>query len=78
MEPFVLFMLMAVGVLVFMFWHQRRAWKDIPKPDAGYTIATDGVERTFEATTDDIDQALNADDAEDQIADMINRRGGPL
>ena len=81
MEPFVLLIVLSLAGLLFFFWHQRKMWKEITKTDEGdegFTIAQEVVEKTFHEKTEDIDQALNATDPEGQLADMINRRSGPL
>ena len=79
MEPYMLFILVAVGVVAFIYWHQRKSSRPVQEPpDEGFTIATDIVDREFAEKTEDIDQALSASEAESELANILNRRRGPL
>ena len=78
MELYIMLIMSVIVNIGAVYWYQRRAWANIPKPDGGYAIATDVVERTFEAKTEDIEQAVTADEPEEELANIINLKGGPL
>tara|TARA_R100000808_G_C2155313_1_gene167457 strand:- start:1447 stop:1680 length:234 start_codon:yes stop_codon:yes gene_type:complete len=77
MEPLMLFAILTMGVFVLFYWRENKTL-NVKKTDESSNTARDIVENTFDAETEDIDQAVASDNAEDQLADMINRRGGPL
>ena len=78
MELYIMILMSVIVIIGAVYWYQRRAWKNVPKPDNGYVVATDVVERTFQAKTEDIEQAVTADEPEEELANIINLKGGPL